>query len=124
MDRIKITVGDVSIRIEPRDTPTARALIEALPFDASASTWGDEVYFRTPVRVGREAEARDVVDPGEIAFWTDGDAIAICFGPTPIARAGESRLASPSNVWADAIDDVRALEAVRSGDRVRVEKDG
>jgi hypothetical protein len=124
LERIRITVGEVSIQIDPRDTPTARAMIDALPFEATASTWGDEVYFRTPVSVAREPEARDVVEPGEIAYWPDGDAIAICFGPTPIARAGESRLASRSNVWGDALDDVRALKAVQSGARVRVEKEG
>lgn len=124
MDRLKITVGEVVIRVVPRDTPTSRALLDAVPFDATASTWGDEVYFRTPVSVDREPEARDVVEPGEIAFWPDGDAIAICFGPTPIARAGESRLASPSNVWGDAVEDVGALRGTRSGTRITVERDG
>lgn len=123
MERVKITVGDVTIRVEPSDTPTARALVEALPFDSSASTWGDEVYFRTPVAADREPDARDVVEPGEIAYWPDGDAIAICFGPTPIARDGESRLASPSNVWGRAVDDVKALKSVRSGAKVTVERD-
>jgi hypothetical protein len=123
MDRLKITAGDVVIRVDPRDTPTARTLLDAIPFNATASTWGEEVYFRTPVACEREPEARDVVEPGEIAFWPDGDAIAICFGPTPIARAGESRLASASNVWGDALDDVAALRDVRSGTRVTVERD-
>lgn len=124
MDRLKITIGEVVLHVEALDTPTARALVGACPFDGTASTWGDEVYFRTPVSLEPEPEARDVVEPGEIAYWPDGDAIAICFGPTPIARSGESRLASPSNVWGTALDDVGALKSVKSGARVRVEQDG
>ena len=56
--------------------------------------------------------------PGEIAFWTDGDAIAIGFGPTPVSRGDEIRLASPANVFADTDDDVTALTVVRAGERV------
>jgi hypothetical protein len=122
MRQLKITIGGVPIRAELFDTPTAAALYEAAPFDAAASTWGDEVYFGTPVSCAREADARAVVEPGELAFWPDGDAIAIGFGPTPISRGDECRLASPCNIWGKALDDVAALRAVRAGAAIKVER--
>ena len=120
MALVRIKVGDVTIRAQPSETPTARAIVEALPFSSVASTWGEEVYFSTPVSVPREADARDVVTAGELAFWTDGDSIAIGFGPTPISRGQEIRLASPCNIRATALDDVTALKAARDGDHIDV----
>jgi len=119
--RIRITVGTVAIEAETLDTPTAEAVLAALPFEAQALTWGEEIYFETPVSVAREADARAVVEPGEIAFWVEGDAIAIGYGRTPISQGDEIRLAAPTNIWARALDDVRALDAANAGDRVRVE---
>src|SRR5688500_364790 len=113
-----MTIGAVLIRTELPDAPTAAALYEAAPFESTASTWGEEVYFRTPVSLAREPGAKDVVKPGELAFWPDGDAIAIGFGRTPISRGDECRLASPCNVWGRALDDVTALRSVRGGARI------
>ena len=122
MRQLKITVGSVPIRAELLDTPTADALYQAAPFDAVASTWGDEVYFRAPVSCACEHDARAVVEPGELAFWPDGDAIAIGFGRTPISQGSECRLASPCNIWGKALDDLKQLQSVRAGAAIKVER--
>ncbi len=91
-----------------------------MPLTSSALTWGEEVYFEVPVEVAREKNARAVITPGEIAYWPDGPAIAIGFGRTPISHGDETRLASPCNVFARALGDVKTLAVVKAGTRVRV----
>ncbi|MFF4844291.1 cyclophilin-like fold protein [Streptomyces collinus] len=103
------------------DTPTTQALAKALPLSSTAHTWGMEVYFDTCVAVSRETDAREVVEPGTVAFWTDGDALALPYGPTPISRGDECRLASPCNVLGRVDGDAQILASVREGDPVRVE---
>jgi hypothetical protein len=121
MRKLKMTIGTVVLEAELVETTTADALLRAAPFESSANTWGDEVYFSTPARVAEEPEARTVVQPGELAFWPPGNAIAIGFGPTPASRGNEIRLASPCNVWGKALGDVKQLKAVRPGAKIRVE---
>ncbi len=122
LTEIMITAGNVSIRVEVLDTPTGKAILDALPIQSGAQTWGEEVYFSTPVSVEREQGAREVVEPGEIAYWPDGDAIAIGFGRTPISQGDETRLASPCNIWGRSLDDVKALASVQPGDAITVAK--
>src|ERR1700722_18916206 len=115
--RIRFDFGTLALDAELLDTPTAKAVAAVLPITSSALTWGEEVYFDAPVTVAREKDARAVVTPGEIAYWPEGPAIAIGFGRTPISKGGETRLASPCNVFAKALADVKALGAVKGGGR-------
>ena len=121
MPQLRITAGTVSLTVEVFDTPTGRALLAAAPFESRANTWGEEVYFSTPVDAAREPDARDVVEAGEIAFWVEGASIAIGYGRTPVSRGDEIRLAAPVNIWGRTEDDVRALAAVGQGDAVKVD---
>ena len=122
MQQIIIQIGPCTIHANLRDTPTAKQIYAALPFESVAQTWGDEVYFTVPVDSELEANAKDVVEKGEIAFWVEGSCIAIGFGPTPISTGHEIRLAAKTNIWADAVEDVGILKEVNSGQTIHVAK--
>ncbi len=124
MRQIKMTIGSVVLEAELLETPTAEAIWNALPFTSKANTWGEEVYFSTPVKVKREIDARDVVLPGELAFWVEGDSIAIGFGRTPVSRGDEIRLAARTTIWGRAKGDVKQLKSVKPGESINVEKAG
>jgi hypothetical protein len=119
--KIRISAGKISVEADLRDTPTTRALAEALPFESSASTWGDEVYFTTPVSAKLEPDARQVVEPGTVCFWTQGDALALPFGRTPISTDERPKLANPCNVLG-SIKDFAPLKGIKAGQKIRVEK--
>ena len=118
---INITADGVEVTAELYDTPTADLVWDALPITASGSTWGDEIYFRTPVSA-EEQDAVPTVDMGAVAYWPPGQAICLFFGPTPMSVGDEIRPASPVNVFGRIEGDPTVLKAVSSGAEVRVER--
>lgn len=100
--------------------PDTRAAIEeALPLSGEAARWGDELYFSTPVDVPAE-DAQVEVPVGAVAYWPQGDALCLFWGPTPASTGDQPRAASPVNVVA-LLDDVSSLGSVAGGATVTVE---
>jgi hypothetical protein len=121
MRKIKITAGSVTATAVLNDTPTAQAIWDALPLEARANTWGDEIYFGIPVYVDEEAGASDVVAMGDLAYWQPGHAFCIFFGRTPVSRGSEIRAASPVNVFGKVEGDATVFKRVPDGESIRLE---
>lgn len=121
--RIKISWPKGAVEATLGDTPTARALVAALPVNAKAGTWGEEVYFEIPITAKLESGARQVVPAGTVCFWTEGSSLALPWGRTPVSEGDESRLVTRCNVLGMIDGDPRQLASVRSGDAVTVSLD-
>lgn len=121
--RIWIRAGSINIAAELNDSPTASAILSALPIKASAQTWGDEIYFSIPVGMDLDETAREVVERGDLGYWPSGKAFCIFFGPTPASHGEEIRPASAVNVVGKVLGDSKQFKRVLRGDPVLVEVD-
>ena len=119
--RIRITAGSEEVTAVLNESGTADLVWAALPLEASASTWGDEIYFRTAVEAGEE-NGREVVDYGDVGYWPPGQALCLFFGPTPASRGDEIRPASAVNVLGRMEGDPSVLKQVHTGERIVVEE--
>ena len=120
-NRISIQAGSVQMDAVLNDTAAARQIWEALPINASANTWGDEIYFGIPVDSELEA-GREVVEFGDLGYWPPGHAFCIFFGPTPASQGDEIRPASAVTVIGQVQGDVTAFKQVTGGTLVVLEK--
>jgi len=118
---IRIAWSGGAITVELRDTPTAKAVLAALPCQASANTWGEEVYFELPVKAALEPDAQQVVDPGTVCFWVEGSALALPYGRTPVSKGNESRLVTRCNVVGKVLGEAHELRRIKDGAALRLE---
>lgn len=122
MADLTITVDGIELTATWTDTnpETRTALLDALPVSGAGTRWGDELYIRIPVDVGAE-EPQETVPVGAVAYWPDGDAACLFWGPTPASRDDEPRAAAPVNVVAQ-VEDTTPLEDVGNGAYMRFER--
>jgi hypothetical protein len=119
--QITITAGKISLPATLNDTASARAVGKALPIEARANRWGEEIYFEIPVQLDESSDARAEMQVGELAYWAPGSAFCIFFGRTPVSEGSEPRAASPVNPLGKVDGSATALKAVRSGEKIRIE---
>lgn len=119
--KIKIKAGTVEAEAVLNDSPTAQKIWDALPIEAKADTWGDEIYFAIPVKSPLEKTAQELVQVGDLGYWPTGQAFCIFFGPTPVSRGDEVRPASAVNIIGRVSGDARVFKKVPSGTNIRME---
>jgi hypothetical protein len=114
MKRIHILVPEAGVALTAalNDSDTATAIWDALPIESPAQTWGDEVYFTVPVERGPE-DPQATVELGAIGYWPPGSAVCLFFGQQPVSAV---------NPLGAIGGDPTALEAVRDGHVVRLER--
>ena len=120
--KITIQVGPLTLAAELNDSATAAAVAAALPITAKGNRWGEEIYFRIPVKQDEAKDARAEMAVGELAYWPPGNAFCIFFGPTPASVGKEPRAASAVNPIGKISGDVTALRQAPDGCEVVLAK--
>ena len=122
MNSINLKFSTFTLNIKLRSTNTANIIKNNLPFKSIVKTWGEEIYFEVPIiqNISLEKDAKDVVNLGEIAYWIDGKCIAIGYGKTPVSKGNEIKLAARTNIWGDALLNIKKLNKIKDGDEIVV----
>jgi hypothetical protein len=107
--------------IDDSDSKTIRKLQEALPIDGKVMRWGDEIYFFVGFKASLERGARSAMKVGEIAYWPNGPALAIFFGPTPASEGEEPAAASDCNVIGRTDASPEILRRAREGAKIIID---
>lgn len=89
----------VDLELDDRQAPkTVQAILEKLPIEVKINRWGDELYTDPmPVKV-KEENARSMVELMDVAYWPQGQALCLFFGPTPISKGNEIKPYSAVNI--------------------------
>ena len=90
---------EISIVLDDSRSPkTFQAIIENLPVEINITKWGDELYTERTQISANEEDARREVDYLDVAYWPEGNALCLFYGPTPISRDGQILAYSPVNI--------------------------
>ena len=118
--RIRIQLEEQAFTAELNTSDSAALLLERLPFEAELSRWGDEYYGGTGLDIGEAPDARTEMAIGELAFWPQGGALCIFFGPTPASEGSEPRAIGPVNPIGRLLEDPAPLKKLGGSVRVQI----
>jgi len=120
--KIIIEAGKITSEAVLAETESASAIWDALPIESTSNTWGEEVYFSTPITLSLDETAKEAVDMGDLGYWPTGKALCIFFGPTPISKRDEIRPASAVNIVGKIVGDPKIFKKISSGTKVSIKK--
>lgn len=120
MAKVLINAAGIYLDAEIFDNPTGNEIINLLPLKGKVHLWGNEIYFNIGIPLPLEKNAVEEVNPGDIAYWPEGKAFCVFFGPTPISTGEKPKAYSPVNVFGKIIGDATVLIHLRQGNEIEV----
>lgn len=112
----------IYIRLDCSWSPeTVKKIVMNLPIKTYMNQWGEELYSDdTKIDVKYENPKKEV-KIFDVAFWPEGKAICLFFGPTPISKIDKILPYSPVNVIGRVINpDQNTIEVLKHKNRTRV----
>jgi uncharacterized protein len=115
----------VFIELDDSQSPkTVKAILDNLPIEIKINRWGDELYTdKTPI-VAEEENAKSIVNLLDVAYWPEGNALCLFYGPTPISESPDEILPySPVNVVGKIISEEDILYQIKDGSKVLIKSE-
>ena len=122
---VRVTeLENITIELDDTNSPkTCASFLKSLPFSVTAHIWGEEIYTDESPIIQSEENAKDLVNLNDVAYWPNGKAICLFFGPTPIGKKGEIKPYSPVNVIGKIINpDKNILSKMNEGTKITFDK--
>ena len=119
--RIKITIGGIQLLADLQPNRTAQAIVDALPISAPVNQWGEEFYCKVPGVKDHRETAKNQVKVGDVAFWGNGEMLAVFFGRTPMSLGEDPVPADRVNVIGKIQGDSKILQQAVGATTMQVE---
>ncbi|MFH2145163.1 MAG: cyclophilin-like fold protein [Candidatus Omnitrophota bacterium] len=117
--RVSFQTPTYNFIVEFNGTRAAREVISSLPLDSKISVWGDEIYFKTGIRVSLGQDTTDV-NIGDVAYWREGQCLCVFFGATPLSTGDKPVPASGVILIGKTEINPQEARKIKDGDPVRV----
>jgi hypothetical protein len=127
--RISVTFTDsgkiVLIELDDSQSPkTVKAILDNLPIEVKINRWGDELYTDKTLIVAEEENAQSIVNLLDVAYWPEGNALCLFYGPTPISKSPDEILPySAVNVVGKIISEEDILYQIKDGNKVIIKSE-
>ncbi len=120
---IIISADGISVEAELKGSDIAKIISDALPIVSVCRTWGEEIYFDSPVSPAMQNPV-DSVGMGDIAYWGQGPAVCLFFGETPISSGGKIIPAGPVEIIGKILSPLQELAEIKAGSKITVKRKG
>ena len=118
---VRVTeLENITIELDDTSSPkTCASFLKSLPFSVTAHIWGEEIYTDESPIIQSEENSKDLVNLNDVAYWPNGKAVCLFFGPTPLGKKGEIKPYSPVNVIGKIINpDKNILSKMNEGTKI------